>query len=168
MLLRVSVQQLPLLVEVLRAILAVEAVLLAHGPQHFDYFIKMVFVLRDSFYLLGLEQEVVGQHLKDGAGQRPHIAVVAVGVAQDHFGRSVLPRLNILRVVVGRKAGVTHVNYFKEQLSVELNLHVLPSQNFHIHLFLHFFFFFFLLLLSLHTLRLRERLFLGRLFFNRH
>ena len=126
MLLGVAVQQPPLFVEVLVAVLPVEQELLGDRAQDFNDLVQVVFVFGDALDPLGLEQEVVGHHFEHRAGQGPHIGTVVVRVPQDHFWGPVFAGLHILSEMVGGEASIPHIHYFEEQFPVQLDLHVLP------------------------------------------
>lgn len=67
---------------------------------------EMVLVLLDAGDLLRLEEEVVGHHFVDSAGEGEDIGIGEVVVADEDLGRAVFPRLYILGEVLVGKAGV--------------------------------------------------------------
>jgi hypothetical protein len=82
--------------------------------------------LRISFIFLRSEEEVSSEHFVDHAGERPDVGGLVVIYAQNHFGRAILPGLDLRLEVVVRPAGVTKVCDFELELS-NVGVRVIPE-----------------------------------------
>lgn len=86
----------------------------------------MVFILTYSPFLLRFEQEGIGHHFEDHAGEGPHISCFVVWGSHDHLWGSVLSGLDLLGEVLVDQSGVAKVCYFEVEFVVDFNLQLLP------------------------------------------
>lgn len=70
----------------------------------------MVVILFVGLALLWVKQVVASGQLKDHASQTPNVSGCVILAIKDDFGRSILPCLDHIRVVLVHVAGIPHVN----------------------------------------------------------
>jgi hypothetical protein len=87
---------------------------------------EVVFVFLDSWYFLGFEKVVIGQHLVYCACQRENVCIGEVFVADENFGRTILSCLNILGEMLVNETGIAEICNFEEEFVVQFDAHAFP------------------------------------------
>jgi len=86
----------------------------------------MVLVFFYAWNFLGFEEEVVGEHFVDSAGEGKDVSIWKVLVADEHLGWTVLSGLDVFGEMLVDETGVAQICDFEEELIIEFDTHTLP------------------------------------------